>query len=210
MSDVSPKSFWSRRGTFGKSMIIVIGCLIVLTALASALPDPETTTADPERGAAQASATPDAGESPATEDTSTAQTTPSETPDPEPTPAQPSPKTVTGVGQQVKTVRLRESGPLIVKGTHRGDSNFIVDLVPRGGGEFDSHGLYNEIGNYTGQTVVAEAGKGRYRVKVLLGTEGLFNEIGNFKGETLIEQLASGDYLLHVQADGAWTFKFRE
>ena len=170
---------------------------------------------------------------------------------------------------------------MIVKGTHQGSSNFIVDLVPRGGGEFDSHGLYNEIGSYTGQTVVAEAeevatasrstrmargswpsaspappqnarsitkgtikGTGGEVVKVradddlqllvnathrgdsnfiadlvpygpdagdaFLGSESLFNEIGNFEGETLIEELASGDYLLHVQADGAWTFKFRE
>ena len=188
---------------------------------------------------------------------------------------------MTGVGQQVKTIRLREAGALIVKGTHQGGSNFIVDLVPRGGGEFDSNGLYNEIGTYTGQTVVADADEGRYRIKVVadgpwkltfsqpsppqsarsitkgtikgtgakvvkvraeddaqllvnathrgdanfiaelvpygpdagdafLGTESLFNEIGNFKGETLIEELSYGDYLLHVQADGAWSFKFRE
>jgi hypothetical protein len=278
-------SFWSRRNKAAKVTIIVIGSLIVLTAVGSALPSSEK--GAPERAAqatSQASPTPTATETPTPQDASPVSTetpTPEPTPEPEPTPAQPSPRTVTGVGQLVKTLRLRATGALLVKGTHQGSSNFIVDLVPRGGDEFDSHNLYNEIGSYSGQTVIAYAGKGRYRVKVnadgpwklsfsqpsppqnarsitkgtirgtgakvvkvhadddmqllvnathrgesnfiaelvpygpdagdaFLGTQSLFNEIGNFKGESLVEQLGYGDYLLHVQADGAWTFKFRE
>src|SRR4051794_22907540 len=98
--DGSSKNFWSRRGKLGKAMIIVVGCLIVLTALGSVLPSPDKGAADSERAASQSQATETsaATETPAEEDTSTPEPTPTETPEPapeptrepEPTPAQPS------------------------------------------------------------------------------------------------------------------------
>jgi hypothetical protein len=87
------------------------------------------------------------------------------------------PGTVRGDGAQVVPVRSSEDLQPVIRATHRGEANFIVDLV--GYGEETS------------------------------GSENLFNEIGNFKGETLLDDLPAGDYLLHVQADGHWTLRFR-
>ncbi len=74
-----------------------------------------------------------------------------------------SPVTLKGVGSRVLSVRLRLTRPLVVWGTHGGQSNFIVDLVSPSG---DEQGLYNEIGRFTGETVWADARAGNYRVKV--------------------------------------------
>lgn len=41
------------------------------------------------------------------------------------------------------------------------------------------------------------------------GEEFLFNEIGNYTGETLLNDLPEGHFLLAVNADGAWTVRFR-
>jgi hypothetical protein len=61
-------------------------------------------------------------------------------------------------------VRLREDSPLVVTAQHNGSSNFIVDMVGRGGaGEFF---LFNEIGSYGGQVAVQDATAGQYRVSI--------------------------------------------
>ena len=59
-------------------------------------------------------------------------------------------------------MRLAKDSPAILHATHRGSSNFVVELV--GPGETDL--LVNEIGNYGGQVPIADAATGRYRVKV--------------------------------------------
>jgi hypothetical protein len=49
-----------------------------------------------------------------------------------PRPKAPPVSVLTGFGSEVKNLRLRTDGPLVVTGTHQGQSNFIVDLVRRG------------------------------------------------------------------------------
>jgi hypothetical protein len=194
-----------------------------------------------------------------------------EEPAPPPTPQAPPPKVLKGSGAQVESLRLAADSPLVVTAEHRGSSNFIVELLGRGGG--GQHFLFNEIGSYSGQAAVAEISRGRYRVKVdadgtwtirfeqpvptgraervpgsvrgsgakvvrmrsdrdlqpiitgthrgqsnfivsligygeLTGEILVFNEIGNFKGETIADEMPAGDFLLYVQADGRWTLKF--
>ncbi len=70
---------------------------------------------------------------------------------------------IRGVGARVVALRLPATRPLVVSGTHRGSSNFIVDLVPRNG---RSTLLFNEIGRFSGQTAVGDAVAGRYRIRV--------------------------------------------
>jgi hypothetical protein len=82
-----------------------------------------------------------------------------------PRPQAPPVRVLTGFGSRVRTVRLSADSPLVVTGSHQGQSNFIVDLVGRGQTS-GSENLFNEIGNFSGQTAVEEAASGRYRVKV--------------------------------------------
>jgi hypothetical protein len=189
----------------------------------------------------------------------------------EPIPKAPPPVVLKGNGATVESIRLRADSPLVVTGRHSGSANYIVELVPRGGG--DSVLVFNEIGSYSGQAAVSNISRGRYRVRVdadgawslrftqpvptpkakqipgtvkgegakvipiqvaddlqpvvtarhrgqanfivtligygdLSGELLVFNEIGNFDGETLIDDLPAGDYLLYVQADGSWRLKF--
>jgi hypothetical protein len=104
---------------------------------------------------------------PATTPPTTAPTTPPAT-QPEPDfPKAPKPKVFKGSGSKViRDVRFETDAPLVVTGTHSGFANFIVELVPRGGGEFDSTLLFNEIGKYDGQVAVGEFTTGQFRVSV--------------------------------------------
>lgn len=62
------------------------------------------------------------------------------------------------------SVRLRSDSPVIVRGRHSGSANFIAEMRQVGGdGDFL---LFNEIGNYDGETAVADATRGRYRISV--------------------------------------------
>jgi hypothetical protein len=70
--------------------------------------------------------------------------------------------TISGRGARVVTIRLVRNSPLVVTGSHNGQSNFIVRLVGAG----TSETLFNEIGAYSGQTAVADIHSGRFRVAV--------------------------------------------
>ena len=67
-----------------------------------------------------------------------------------------------GSGMRVMSINVATSTPLVIKGSNTGSSNFIVHLL--GGGTDES--VFNEIGPYTGTTLITELGTGRYRVKV--------------------------------------------
>jgi hypothetical protein len=138
--------------------------LAVIGAAVSPPPDDETDRAGESTGAAAANRTTEVSEEESAQAVPEETEAPEPTPTPRPTQPQPSPRTVEGAGQQVKAVRLRTDGPMVVTASHRGQSNFIVDLVPRGGG--DSENLYNEIGNFKGQVLVEDAASGRYRLRV--------------------------------------------
>jgi hypothetical protein len=87
---------------------------------------------------------------------------PAETFEP-PEPKAPKPIVVDGSGAVVKKVRLQADSPLVASGTHSGSSNFIVELVPRGG---DSILLFNEIGSFKGEAAFDEIDSGSYRLRV--------------------------------------------
>lgn len=81
-----------------------------------------------------------------------------------PRPVAPKPVVVTGRGSKVKRIRLRADTPLVATASHEGSANFIVHLIPAGGGE--EIFLFNEIGTYKGQTALDEISSGAYRLKV--------------------------------------------
>lgn len=134
-----------------------------------------------EQTGGEATATEQVEEAPTTTETTTTEqerreqpTTPPEARDrtppdkgPERVPRRKAPpvQVIEGSGAAVETVRLAANSPLVVTGTHEGQSDFIVDLVGRGSTS-DPGNLFNEIGNYEGQTAVAGAASGRYRVRV--------------------------------------------
>jgi hypothetical protein len=79
--------------------------------------------------------------------------------------ARPMPGRYSGHGARV--VRLRSTRDLqpVVTATHRGQSNFAVNLIGYGntsGNEL----LFNEIGNYHGQTLVDDVPQGHYLLAV--------------------------------------------
>lgn len=87
-------------------------------------------------------------------------------PDPAPAlPPAPVPAMFSGTGQKVINFEVRSATPLVVKGTHSGSSNFIVEAIPRSTGGY-GEGLFNEIGSYSGQTVWVEPTVGKHRLKV--------------------------------------------
>src|SRR5690606_22463831 len=63
------------------------------------------------------------------------------------------PGAVTGTGATAVIVRSTKEFNAVVKGQHRGDSNFIVELVGTGDTS-GREGLFNEIGAFGGETVV--------------------------------------------------------
>lgn len=67
-----------------------------------------------------------------------------------------------GQGSRVMTAQLAGTGPVVVRASHSGASNFIVDLVGQGLQE----SLFNEIGSVQAAMVVTDAPPGRYRVAV--------------------------------------------
>ena len=71
------------------------------------------------------------------------------------------PITLRGVGARVVSVRIASNSPLVVTAAHSGESNFIVHLV----GPTEDY-VFNEIGAYKGQALVARPRAGRYRVAV--------------------------------------------
>ncbi|MEQ9093198.1 MAG: hypothetical protein RLN63_03765, partial [Miltoncostaeaceae bacterium] len=69
---------------------------------------------------------------------------------------------VEGSGSRVITAEIGSDGPVVVEASHRGGSNFVVEFVGNGLDEL----LVNEIGTYSGTSVVPEAFSGRYRIAI--------------------------------------------
>lgn len=76
--------------------------------------------------------------------------------------AAPAPQTLSGSGMKVTSLNVARDSPVVIKGTHRGESNFIVDVL---GGDYPDN-AFNEIGNYSGMTVLTGLSTGKHRVKV--------------------------------------------
>jgi hypothetical protein len=75
------------------------------------------------------------------------------------------PGSIAGRGSDVVKVRVDADLQPVVAAQHRGQSNFIAELV----GYADTSGselLFNEIGNYNGETLVSEMPAGSYLVAV--------------------------------------------
>jgi hypothetical protein len=63
------------------------------------------------------------------------------------------PGKISGQGAKVVPARSEEDFDPVIRAKHRGQANFIVDLI--GYGELTgSQNLYNEIGNFKGETLV--------------------------------------------------------
>jgi hypothetical protein len=76
------------------------------------------------------------------------------------------PGRITGRGARVVPVRSSEDLEPIVSGRHRGDANFIVEMI--GYGELSGSNLYfNEIGQFGGETLSGPLPAGDYLLEVL-------------------------------------------
>jgi hypothetical protein len=75
------------------------------------------------------------------------------------------PGTVSGRGPTVIRIRTEEDLQPIADVTHRGQANFIVELIGYGDNT-GSQLLINQIGNYSGQTLVDDMPKGGYLLAV--------------------------------------------
>jgi hypothetical protein len=73
--------------------------------------------------------------------------------------------TVTGRGARVIPVRADHDIQPVATATHRGQANFIVDLIGYGDTSGDDN-LFNEIGNFHGQTLVEDLPTGSYLLYV--------------------------------------------
>jgi hypothetical protein len=79
--------------------------------------------------------------------------------------ARPVPGTFSGRGSHVVRIRAEDDLQPVVTVQHRGRSNFVVELIGYG----DTSGnelLINEIGNYSGQTLVNDMPAGSYLLSV--------------------------------------------
>jgi hypothetical protein len=75
------------------------------------------------------------------------------------------PGTITGRGARVVAVRSTRSMQPIVTATHRGESNFIVQMIGYGTTTGQAT-LFNEIGNFHGQTLMDGLPRGPYLLYV--------------------------------------------
>jgi hypothetical protein len=75
------------------------------------------------------------------------------------------PGTITGHGAKVIAIRSTRSLQPVVTATHRGQSNFIVRLIGYGT-TTGEEGLFNEIGNFRGQTLIESLPRGSYLLYV--------------------------------------------
>lgn len=69
---------------------------------------------------------------------------------------------IEGAGARVVTVNASADGPFVVEASHRGSSNFQIELVGNGVHEL----LVNEIGSYSGTVLAQDVPSGRYRMAV--------------------------------------------
>lgn len=157
---------WSRRSLLGKILLVIAGLFVLFTVIGvigalsdggdeeSAQPTPQPTPQPSPPPPAEPPQPPPAEPPPP----------PPAKPPPPPSPAAPRPVVLRGSGARVLPVRLRADTPAVVAGTHRGSSNFAVELVSRSGGLEEL--LFNDIGNYAGETAWEEAAAGRYRARI--------------------------------------------
>ncbi len=75
------------------------------------------------------------------------------------------PGTITGHGAKVIAVRSTRSMQPVVTATHRGEANFIVQMIGYGTTSGQTY-LFNEIGNFHGQTLMDELPRGSYLLYV--------------------------------------------
>lgn len=75
------------------------------------------------------------------------------------------PTTLSGRGADVVKIRTDEDLQPIVEATHRGQSNFIVSLIGYGDTSGDEL-IFNEIGNFSGETIVNDMPTGSYLLAV--------------------------------------------
>jgi hypothetical protein len=157
-------NFWSRRSWRGKLGLSIAGVFALLVVVGALLPSPSTDdqgTTEAAREAQPQETTAPTDEQPTAEAEAPVDEEPAAPPAPKSRPV----RVLTGTGSEVRSLRLAADSPLVVTGTHQGQANFIVDLVGRGDTS-GSENLFNEIGSYDGQTAVAEAASGQYRVQV--------------------------------------------
>jgi hypothetical protein len=75
------------------------------------------------------------------------------------------PGTFTGRGTDVVKLRADDDLQPVITSTHRGQANFIVQLI--GYGDTSGHEfLVNEIGNYSGETLLPNLSAGNYLLAV--------------------------------------------
>jgi hypothetical protein len=72
---------------------------------------------------------------------------------------------ISGRGARVIPVQSDHDLQPVVTATHRGQANFIVDLIGYGDTTGDQN-LFNEIGNFHGQTLVEDMPQGSYLLYV--------------------------------------------
>jgi len=118
--------------------------------------------AQPNGTATQQTSGPQATQAPAT--TEAVQTTSEPATTAAPKPATPAAQTITGRGKTASKAFTVTEGMTVFRLQHRGQSNFIVDLLTSTGQDVDN--LVNEIGNFTGATANGlDAGRYLFRVE---------------------------------------------
>jgi len=75
------------------------------------------------------------------------------------------PGTISGQGARVVAVRSTRHMQPIVTATHRGESNFIVQMIGYGNTSGQAY-VFNEIGNFHGQTLMDDLPRGTYLLYV--------------------------------------------
>jgi len=217
--------------------------------------------ATPNAGGASSPAAPgeESSSEPAQSATETAAASPTETSVPPKEPAKPKRVEYSGRGDKVLKISKPADGANLIKLTHDGDSNFIVDQLDSDLKE--TEGLVNEIGRYSGTTILdLNDGEETKRLKIQADgkwtivlsdlataremdssasgrgddvliyrgdagvaklthngesnfivdfyneddSDNLVNEIGKYSGESVI---GSGPGFLQIHADGKWTVK---
>jgi hypothetical protein len=83
---------------------------------------------------------------------------------PAPAPAPPTPAALSGAGPGTSEVQLSHTGPLVATARYAGTGTFVVRLEPTSGGPGAT--LFERLGPYAGQTLLAQPQPGSYRVRV--------------------------------------------
>jgi len=76
----------------------------------------------------------------------------------------PAPSALNGTGPVASEIQISGTTPLVATASYEGSGTFAVRLVPAGGGAAET--LFQRVGRYSGQTLLARPRPGRYRVSV--------------------------------------------